>query len=201
MLFPGWPHCGRSWLLSRILVELLSGGTSPLVILEGKGKSWSFPTPPRLLLVMFHRPIPLEIIISTGLDLFDPGLAITRSLGSCLYGSRCILRAGLLSFPSSCAWCIGASCRGLQFLLGGLAGLTGHKLGLPGWCCPCQVRTLPKVALFRHHSMVITAGFYPASEISQAIESEACGSIEKVLYIGHVLNLMTLLDVQQLLLA
>ena len=151
------------WLLSCMLVELLCRCASPLVILEREGKCWSVFPPPRLRPAMFHGPVSLELIICTGLNLVCPGPAITHS--ACLHGSRYVIRAGLLSLPSSCAGCTGASCWGLHFLLGDLVGLTMGSLRPPRQHYPHQVRALIEVALSSHQSMIIAALLDPSSEV------------------------------------
>ena len=114
-LFPGWLHCDRP------MVALLHAGraavlmcTSPCYPGAGR-KCWLVFPPPRLRPVTFHRPVSLELIICTGLNLVHPGPAITHF--ACLHGSRDVIGVGLLSLPSSCAGHTGASCRGLCFLL------------------------------------------------------------------------------------
>ena len=56
-----------------------------------------------------------------------------------------------------------------------------------------------EVALSSHHSMIIAALFDPSGKVLQPIESEACGCIEMVFHIGHVLHGAIFFDVPPLL--
>ena len=58
-----------------------------------------------------------------------------------------------------------------------------------------------EVALSSHQSVVITAQFYPSSEVSSSIKSEAHGPTELLFHKGHVFHGVTLFDAQHLLLA
>ena len=133
----GYSHSGHIvtgwWLLSCMPVELLGRGASSLIILEREGKCWSVFPPPQLRPVTFHGPVSLEVIF--GLSLLHPGLAVACSPH--LHGSRYI-RGGPLRGTSLYAGCTGAGCRGLSFLLGGLAGLTGCDLRPLGSSIPTK---------------------------------------------------------------
>ena len=146
---------------------------------------------------MFRGPVSPEFIISAGLSLVHPGPAIPHS--TCLHGSRYI-RASPLSHASPLARHMGAGCRGLCLLLGDLVRFTRGNLRPPRQFYPHQVGTLVELALPSHHSMIVAAPLYPPHEVTEPIQLDACGGIEMLFYVGHILEGAIFLDVPPLLL-
>ena len=145
---------------------------------------------------MFCWPTPFKIILI--LSSFCPGVAIACS--PCLHGSRYI-SSGPLRGTGLYGRCIGASCQGLRFPLRDQAGFTGHHLRPPGWLYPCQVGTSVKLPSLGHHTVVITATFYPGSAFSQPLQSYSGSSIKLLLHIRHISEGIILLYSRPLLLA
>ena len=130
---------------------------------------------------MFHRPTPFKIILV--LSSFHPGAAVTCS--SCLHGSRYI-SGGPLRGTGLYGRCTGASHQGLQFPLGDQVGLTGCDLRPPGQLYPCQVGTSVELPSLGHHTVVITAAFYPGSAFGQPLQPYSGSSIKLLLHIRHI---------------
>ena len=145
---------------------------------------------------MFHGPVSLEVVFS--LSLLHPGLAIACSPH--LHGSRYI-RGGPLRGTSLYARCTEAGCRGLSFLLGDPAGLTGCDLRPPGQFYPRQVGTIVKLPFPYHHTVVIAAPLYPSCALGQPLLPYSSGNIELLLHVGHVLEGVIFLYAPPLILA
>ena len=132
---------------------------------------------------MFRWPTPFKIILV--LSSFCSGAAVAYS--PCLHGSRCI-SGGPLRGTGLYGRCTGASYRGLQFPLGDQAGLTGCDLRPVVWLYPCQMGTFVKLPLPGHHTVVITAPFYPCGAVGQPLQLDPGSSKELLLHVRHVLE-------------
>ena len=118
----------------------------------------------------------------------------------CLHGSRYI-SSGPLRGAGLYGRCSGASHWGLRFPLEDQAGFTGCNLRPPGWLYPHQVGTSVKLPSLGHHTVVITATFYPGSAFGQPLQPYSGSSIKLLLHIRHILEGIILLYSPQLLLA
>ena len=145
---------------------------------------------------MFCWPTPFKIIFILGS--FCPGAAVTCS--PCLHGSRYI-NGGPLRGTGLYGRCTGASRWGIQFPLGDQARFTWHHLRPPGWLYPCQVGTSVELPSLGHHTVVITAAFYPGSAFSQPLQPYSGSSIKLLLHIRHISEGVILLNSPPFLLA
>ena len=203
----------RGRLLPHIRIKFLNGSEPPLLIQEGKGKSWPSLPSPWLGTGVFEGPGSLEFSLSTHFHLFRPRLAISCS--TCLHRSRCIgaggtsdrsllhqrLLSGSLLWRSGSRpharptgaypWAFGPPVRLLS-------RLTWLQLRPPGQWCPNQVGALLDLASLDKQPVEVAPSFYPEGELWEAVKAEASSILELLGNICHVVQRVLLLNSDRL---
>ena len=146
---------------------------------------------------MLCRSAPPPFLLSAGLGLFCPGLAIPCS--TCLHGHGWV-RACPLRCATFLSWHRGTGCGGLLLFMGDWMTLARADLWPLGWLGSCQVQAPVDLAFPGYNSVVVATWLDPPCKLTQSLESDAGEGVEAALHIGHVLEWLIFFDSHPLLL-